>query len=976
MKRSKTEAVDKGGRNEDPPPNNPQACTFVTNPEEQEESAPCTEVNQSEVSEEEKVSVIEINENPALRILDNLSNSGRISSAKATYFKEKYLKMQQLLTQSSSKVSRLHEEYSEYLSSQQELMRKLEEANKYPKNIAVSTEITSLRESFLSASNKYAEVKERLLHYEFKIECLTEEKTVLLREVTKQPKPGEVQAKLKDLQKYIEDLKKDTQQTRVDSKQLLEEKSEKITLQEQEVEECNLLKEKLGNIQMELYQIASEPNQIAKEADKISRKIQDIEKKKMIIQLEFDECFEVLRNLESISMERDKEKQSLVESIHKTSLSKSDIEKNIYALKSSLEQVKDKLAQKCTEKDEVDISIQQMLNEKQRRLEYVTIMSRNIEKDQRELKKAELQVKIAKDNLNHLRNILNKISQQKESVPTDDENRSKKIQELKTENELKSQQLSAQNRVMATENMKFDKSVQCEQELLQEYFEGDLELQELSRLAIMKTVERDKKARDKNRADNRHRCIKEELKAKYGLIDDHKKKLREKKKRLKVFAQKYESMKTDRNKYVSLIQSSTQKTSELRQKIKIIQNEMEILRTAVVLKDKQLHKERLKHMQNVLLRDALREDIDKHHRKVIDLEEQCEQQKIEIRKFNYMINQTEEHMIKLRKRYENAIQERNKKGEWLIKINSEVCLFYEKFNVQNDMITKGNSELENFEQELKIMHLEKSSLLREINVLDRQLPERKPLLEKLRNAKFDHCEWEIKCKIMAKSVVERDNEKYLRFLHGNDPSPLELSQKIEKLEVRLSNMEKQLMEKDLLIKQVTHLLERTKHKADTGKDDTLKLAKSINDMQRKIKETTRKMMSMTAELSMNQANAMMLNHELKQQEDLVGQCYARMAQGEAPSEAMEQEWLRKKNDEQQQKNRLLEQQLLEEEDTNLRKAGSTFTTAEQRPNAYMPDIGCDLPVPRPYGKHAPFKPTEPGSNIRHIRKPNPVILDI
>lgn len=53
-----------------------------------------------------------------------------------------------------------------------------------------------------------------------------------------------------------------------------------------------------------------------------------------------------------------------------------------------------------------------MLNEKQRRLEYVTIMSRNIEKDQRELKKAELQVKIAKDNLNHLHHILNKISQQ------------------------------------------------------------------------------------------------------------------------------------------------------------------------------------------------------------------------------------------------------------------------------------------------------------------------------------------------------------------------------------------------------------------------------------------------------------------------------------------------------------------------------------------------------------------------------------
>lgn len=65
-----------------------------------------------------------------------------------------------------------------------------------------------------------------------------------------------------------------------------------------------------------------------------------------------------------------------------------------------------------------------------------------------------------------------------------------------------------------------------------------------------------------------------------------------------------------------------------------------------------------------------------------------------------------------------------------------------------------------------------------------------------------------------------------------------------------------------------------------------------------------------------------------------------------------------------------------EEELNLRKIGSTLTTAEQRPNAYMPDISCDLPVPRPYGKHAPFKPSEPGSNMRHIRKPNPIAIDI
>lgn len=44
----------------------------------------------------------------------------------------------------------------------------------------------------------------------------------------------------------------------------------------------------------------------------------------------------------------------------------------------------------------------------------------------------------------------------------------------------------------------------------------------------------------------------------------------------------------------------------------------------------------------------------------------------------------------------------------------------------------------------------------------------------------------------------------------------------------------------------------------------------------------------------------------------------------------------------------------------------TKTTAEPRPNAYFLD---DVGIPKPYGKSAPFKPTEPGATMRHIRKP-------
>ena len=67
---------------------------------------------------------------------------------------------------------------------------------------------------------------------------------------------------------------------------------------------------------------------------------------------------------------------------------------------------------------------------------------------------------------------------------------------------------------------------------------------------------------------------------------DNQKKFQEMQVRLKEFAKLYDVIKNERNKCVNLIQTSTQKASEMREKIKILQNGMEILRTAVSQKER------------------------------------------------------------------------------------------------------------------------------------------------------------------------------------------------------------------------------------------------------------------------------------------------------------------------------------------------------------------------------------------------------
>lgn len=64
-----------------------------------------------------------------------------------------------------------------------------------------------------------------------------------------------------------------------------------------------------------------------------------------------------------------------------------------------------------------------------------------------------------------------------------------------------------------------------------------------------------------------------------------------------------------------------------------------------------------------------------------------------------------------------------------------------------------------------------------------------------------------------------------------------------------------------------------------------------------------------------------------------------------------------------------------EEDEWNQLPNGVYTTAELRPNAYIP-TDDPLPVPKHYGVLAPFKPSEPGVNIRHIRKPKSKPIEI
>ena len=79
---------------------------------------------------------------------------------------------------------------------------------------------------------------------------------------------------------------------------------------------------------------------------------------------------------------------------------------------------------------------------------------------------------------------------------------------------------------------------------------------------------------------------------------------------------------------------------------------------------------------------------------------------------------------------------------------------------------------------------------------------------------------------------------------------------------------------------------------ELGQSDTLQLAKQVNEYQRKLQDTTRKMMALVSELSMNQAETMKLQQEASDKRSAVEDGYRRLDMGLPPSDDADIEWQR------------------------------------------------------------------------------------
>lgn len=910
---------------------------------------------------------VDLSTTPAFICLNELHAMGKLAGTRVAELKAKYTLLHDTVRSTQESEVQLLQNAKRFTEQIQQQQFHLQQADNFPE--AFSTEVSKMREQLLKYQNEYNAAKEREYHNQYRLNSLMEEKNLIIKEFEKIPKPGEMEKKMRILKESTEELRKEIMQKKLEIKNLREDftsKQKQLLKEQKELEE---LLEYQVNLKDEVVHHQSLPVQIGKEIEKTTRKKVEMEKKKVVLDCELKEINDSLKKVETKINAIMEEKEDVIKEVEGKRALLEVKEREYNQLFKLLELTKENEATSLTEKGILDLNLRNCVIDKQNYHEELSRKQRERERDVRNLKKMELLLKVSWDALTQTQALHQRLLLEIEAIPKDDSTLSERRRELHKEVEVAKRNLAQQKILSEVECKLIEQQLEEQSKLLKEQENVRDTVLNLVRVTQVKIDEKEQKSKDFLKAQQKYNNIVKDIKAKDLEIGIYKKKKREIHRRLREFAKLYDTVRNERNKFVNLLHKSHQQVNEIKERHKMSLNELEILRNSAVTQERKLQNSMLKHANNVTIRESMQNDVCKIVAKLQEMKEKKEAQLNNIDRLVHMITMIEEEMVQLRKKYEQAVQSRNESGVQLIEREEEVCIFYEKINIQEKMKLNAEIEIHVLDEKIRFLKLKIAEKQRQIHVTQKLLPAKRSLDADLAVLQIQFSQCTDRIKELEKHFINPEGKNRTRFIPGKDMTKEEMIKKIDGLELHLAKKEEQLLEKDFIYEQVSQLSERLHSKTQASKEDTLLLAKKMNGYQKKIKDATEKMMALVAELSMKQALAIELQKEVKEKEDFILSCNSRIEKGLPLNKEIEREWLKVLRDEEMFALAITEkhEELLETDRRQL--PNGVRTTAELRPNAYIPEAEATLPLPKPYGALAPFKPSEPGANMRHIRKP-------
>ena len=172
----------------------------------------------------------------------------------------------------------------------------------------------------------------------------------------------------------------------------------------------------------------------------------------------------------------------------------------------------------------------------------------------------------------------------------------------------------------------------------------------------------------------------------------------------------------------------------------------------------------------------------------------------------------------------------------LVEREEEVCVFYERRNVQEQMIREGEKAINEFDENLRFLKIQLAEEMRQIELLRSKKPEKRRLDNELVELQIEH--------LTARQEIKKLEEKLAdparaRRLGGDDPSIDELKEKMEQLQLQMRQVEETGLERELLFEQIDRLVVKLQKASEEGKTPALELSRQLNAAQSQLNARTR-----------------------------------------------------------------------------------------------------------------------------------------
>ena len=418
----------------------------------------------------------------------------------------------------------------------------------------------------------------------------------------------------------------------------------------------------------------------------------------------------------------------------------------------------------------------------------------------------------------------------------------------------------------------------------------------------------------------------------------------------------YEQVKLERNRHVNTIQTSRQLIVELKEKIRILESETEVLRKEFEITDAQVRVQANALNQAYTRRDATKSELKKAELKYQELEAKIDFQSNETERLNIVLHNIEDQIEAQQGRYAEHSEECAKRQRMLIDKQDNLCILTEQFNRHEEIMRNGEIELRRREEEIKLLNLQLNDFNRQIALMNRKLPQIKAYNKEIEELKLQ-IEKESKDvdDITRKLEVPSEQERKRSYC-GKDFTLKELEEKVKTYEQRIHAKEQQLWEKKILLGEIQEKIKGVLKETETYASRNQSMIAKSGQLRANSLAMKRKQKAAESELAVYQAMKGALQEQKTDVKNEIEEAMRRSSRGEAFDERAEKLVT------------MHERDLMNAAAMKNRQADSDDEDEQPRPgrehyDAYPTKDGLS----RPYGAFPVFQPAKPSPNLRHYR---------